>query len=266
MFGLGGNKMSLGNFFKTTANRIGSLFTSATGQQESAENQYQNQRLLNEQSNELSKELTKYINENKHQWEMSDLEAAGINPLLTTQQSGTNTATTASGSASAGTPAGDPATSMAKLWNGYIQAKTLENQTLENSARIAKMNTESENIASDTILKRLESGYYPKSIESQIRKNLAEADSAKSASMLNSAKTITEKEMPRYWNEASWNLIHSGQEMDARRDLNKKKTEWESARAVSDIANNFGNAANNVIETTLRGGGIKGIIKGFKGK
>ncbi|QCS36614.1 minor capsid protein [Capybara microvirus Cap3_SP_535] len=44
---------------------------------------------------ELQKDLVKYINENKHQWEVSDLKAAGLNPILSANSSGFGSATAA---------------------------------------------------------------------------------------------------------------------------------------------------------------------------
>ncbi|QCS36656.1 minor capsid protein [Capybara microvirus Cap3_SP_578] len=89
---------------------LGGVLGSSTGQSNAA---YQV---------ELQKDLAKYVNENKHQWEVSDLKAAGLNPILSANTSGFGNASAASvinanGSEGSQASALSSARSIAKMQN-----------------------------------------------------------------------------------------------------------------------------------------------------
>lgn len=168
---------------------IGSFMNSITGATASANKQFKHQMALNNMSYQQQKEFA----QNAHQWEVNDLQKAGLNPALS------------AGGSSAGAIAGGGGTSgTASAGNGSFDPFT----AIQNV--VGAINTTKSTNANNDMLKA-QAGYYdalkdkvelsnpfiPDKEKTEIAKNLAEKQELETRSEKNSAETVkTQKGLP----------------------------------------------------------------------
>lgn len=168
---------------------IGSFMNSITGATASANKQFKHQMALNNMSYEQQKEFA----QNAHQWEVADLQKAGLNPALSAGGSSAGSIAGSGGTggtASSGNGSFDPFTAIQNVVGAINTTKSTNANNDMLKAQASYYNALEEQV-------RAGNPFIPEKERTNIAKNIAEKQELETRSEKNSAeKTKIEKGLP----------------------------------------------------------------------
>lgn len=159
---------------------------------------------------------------NAHQWEISDLEKAGLNPILSAGGNGASAdvGLTSGSTGGSGLPGaiGSANGNIMDIVNAVGSASKLSKELGLIQAQTDNVDAQTRNTDMDTGIKAIEKTNADPKIKSEIKKNLAEAGASSAKGARDVAETTKTKADPRY---VGGKLIE-GAEKESKKPQNKK--------------------------------------------
>lgn len=240
---------NIGKAIKDVTRGVGNIISDSTGASATAKTQFKNQMALQNHAQEFAK----WQMGNAHQEEIKDLEAAGLNPILSAGGGGAS-ASVGGGTASAGTPAGNPVDMILGL--------------LTTAKGVEKTNAEIKNIEADTNQKETDTIWTPKLNKATIDLQNAQTAKAKQEKIESVAKTAAiefnnkmksmdiqkrtkefDKELEIYKNQLELELINNGIDKSTSAQTAKAFGRW--IKELSPFTDMTGNSESQKHSTTV---------------
>lgn len=210
---------------------IGKIFNDVTGASSAAKTQYQYQ---------------KEFMQNAHQWEVADLENAGLNPILSADGSG------AQGNAAAvGTGSFNPVGLITSLldYSNRNEANDIAQQ--DTNAKTALATAEKEKTEAETTGKILENKYIDPEKKAEIANKWAQTENLNKNSELTTAKTATEA-YNKYNAQQEWYKKHEETQEIFWRNFNNK--------SEAEFVQNYGMTKDQALKFYQTTGEIAGSV------
>lgn len=198
--------------FQMVSNALGSGLNSITGATSAAKKSQK----YSLQSMAVQNAYEKEAAQNAHQWEVQDLEEAGLNPILSAGGKGAQADT----GISAGSQQGSGLTPLDLLQSLTSASKTMKELGLIGKQE-EKINAEINNVNADTANKIEENPFIGKRRKAEIAIATAQERESKSRTKLNSAKTVSE--------EGDWHNWLGGMRNEIKNSIPTEKENYKHA-------------------------------------